>query len=215
MFSLSEDVWLSKLRDEITLPGLPHFSRSTIAGISVAIAGNVLISLALNCQKLAHRRLERERELQQTHTNGERSGRRSNGTKRNEQDDILELTEEGEENEPTLPGISLRQAPQSSEQGLATENQPLLPRTHSDGTTTRKTPFSRRMFPWSKQKSTSSPLHSLVPVDIVIIEPSGAAGRRSSRKKEDKEVNNGHESDYLKSKLWYTFFLCQKNESHA
>ena len=42
---------------------LPSLSRATVAGISVAICGNVLISLALNCQKLAHKRLEREREL--------------------------------------------------------------------------------------------------------------------------------------------------------
>ncbi|RPD80627.1 DUF803-domain-containing protein [Lentinus tigrinus ALCF2SS1-7] len=41
---------------------LPQISTATAAGISVAIAGNILISLALNCQKLAHRRLEHERE---------------------------------------------------------------------------------------------------------------------------------------------------------
>lgn len=40
--------------------GFPNLSRSTVAGISAAIAGNMLISLALNLQKLAHRRLERE-----------------------------------------------------------------------------------------------------------------------------------------------------------
>ncbi|KAF7800110.1 hypothetical protein EIP86_011355 [Pleurotus ostreatoroseus] len=47
---------------EPDLGRLPSLSRAEVAGISVAIAGNVLISLALNCQKLAHRRLERERE---------------------------------------------------------------------------------------------------------------------------------------------------------
>ena len=36
-------------------------STASFIGIVVAISGNVLISLALNCQKLAHRRLERER----------------------------------------------------------------------------------------------------------------------------------------------------------
>lgn len=35
---------------------------ASFIGIIVAISGNMLISLALNCQKLAHRRLERERE---------------------------------------------------------------------------------------------------------------------------------------------------------
>lgn len=42
----------------------PKINRATLAGITVAIAGNVLISLALNCQKLAHRRLEDEREAE-------------------------------------------------------------------------------------------------------------------------------------------------------
>ncbi|KDQ29156.1 hypothetical protein PLEOSDRAFT_1103189 [Pleurotus ostreatus PC15] len=37
---------------------LPKVSTATFIGITVAIAGNVLISLALNLQKLAHRRLE-------------------------------------------------------------------------------------------------------------------------------------------------------------
>ena len=39
---------------------------ASIIGIIVAISGNVIISLALNCQKLAHRRLEREREQKRT-----------------------------------------------------------------------------------------------------------------------------------------------------
>lgn len=36
-------------------------STASLIGIVVAISGNVLISLALNCQKLAHQRLEKER----------------------------------------------------------------------------------------------------------------------------------------------------------
>ena len=39
----------------------PTFDSATAAGIAVAVLGNVLISLALNLQKLAHRRLELER----------------------------------------------------------------------------------------------------------------------------------------------------------
>lgn len=41
--------------------GLPEISQETAAGIAVAIAGNILISLALNFQKLAHRRIDRYR----------------------------------------------------------------------------------------------------------------------------------------------------------
>ena len=39
---------------------LPHLTLQTAIGICVAIAGNILISLALNLQKLAHRRLDRK-----------------------------------------------------------------------------------------------------------------------------------------------------------
>lgn len=59
--STSTYLWSSILQyfgdgesDEVT--------NASIIGIVVAISGNVVISLALNCQKLAHRRLERERE---------------------------------------------------------------------------------------------------------------------------------------------------------
>jgi hypothetical protein len=34
--------------------------RSSLIGVAISLAGNVLISLALNCQKLAHVRLEKE-----------------------------------------------------------------------------------------------------------------------------------------------------------
>ena len=61
------------------IPSLPHISRATFAGIVVAISGNVVISFALNCQKLAHKRLELQRaaegdELQSQSTSGETGG---------------------------------------------------------------------------------------------------------------------------------------------
>lgn len=42
---------------------VPSVSTASIIGVSVAILGNVLISLALNCQKLAHKRLDAEKVL--------------------------------------------------------------------------------------------------------------------------------------------------------
>ncbi|KZT72697.1 hypothetical protein DAEQUDRAFT_596240 [Daedalea quercina L-15889] len=58
------------------MPSLPQITRATAAGIIVAISGNMVISLALNCQKLAHKRLEEARaaegdELQSQATSGE------------------------------------------------------------------------------------------------------------------------------------------------
>src|SRR5258707_14618979 len=44
---------------------LPDDSKTaSFIGITVAICGNVVISLALNCQKLAHRRLDEQRQQQ-------------------------------------------------------------------------------------------------------------------------------------------------------
>src|SRR5258706_12012582 len=45
-----------------SLPDNPQ--TQSFIGIVVAISGNVLISLALNCQKLAHRRLDEQRQQQ-------------------------------------------------------------------------------------------------------------------------------------------------------
>jgi len=40
------------------LDDLPKLTVRTLVGIIIAVTGNVLISLALNLQKLAHRRME-------------------------------------------------------------------------------------------------------------------------------------------------------------
>ena len=62
--------------------------RSTLIGVAISLAGNILISLALNCQKLAHVRLEQEgdngdeesqRLLQPARANGETAGSYGSG----------------------------------------------------------------------------------------------------------------------------------------
>ena len=55
------------------------FISASFIGIIIAISGNILISLALNCQKLAHQRLERKREEQRKAHRATSSGRRING----------------------------------------------------------------------------------------------------------------------------------------
>lgn len=84
--------------------GFPNLSGSTVAGISAAIAGNVLISLALNLQKLAHRRLEREWEGRNPWT-GEHGGN-GNGREREGSGDGDEG--EGEEGHEGSEGSSVR-----------------------------------------------------------------------------------------------------------
>lgn len=126
-----------------TIPGdiykieFPQLNRATLAGITVAIAGNVLISLALNCQKLAHIRLEDEREAKRAEAD------KHNASNYNIHHDVFSDTEEDRncDNFPTPvelrsslhrnQGIENSPRPDSIESvipGIALlETQPLLP----------------------------------------------------------------------------------------
>lgn len=46
---------------------LPKLNLRTAIGILIAVTGNILISLALNLQKLAHRRMEEAKIASKTH----------------------------------------------------------------------------------------------------------------------------------------------------
>lgn len=52
--------------------------RSSLIGVAISLSGNVLISLALNCQKLAHIRLQQEQEQQRGQVQ-KRGGQSSHG----------------------------------------------------------------------------------------------------------------------------------------
>ncbi|GJE84939.1 magnesium transporter NIPA-domain-containing protein [Phanerochaete sordida] len=161
--------------------GLPHFDPATIAGISVAIVGNVLISFALNCQKLAHRRLELQRELEDDTT-----------------------VEEDADGQPYPPGDSVPLEPTRD------ESEPLLPRTRTmyNGESPRPAKrsqwYSRLAF-WQRRDAWDDTQSGdiAVPVDVVTARPKSPPREDSGR-----SVKSGHtnESDYLKSKLWWTGF---------
>jgi len=88
-----------------------------VIGATVAICGNILISLALNCQKLAHRRLDREKALKILE--------RELATRRNSPG----LDDNAEE------GGSQTTAKLTAQTGLGTgaiETAPLLQHSHSD-----------------------------------------------------------------------------------
>jgi len=57
LVDLAEDTtdWIHALRG---VDDLPQMTTRTFIGILVAVTGNILISLALNLQKLAHKRVE-------------------------------------------------------------------------------------------------------------------------------------------------------------
>ncbi|KAH9947323.1 DUF803-domain-containing protein, partial [Amylocystis lapponica] len=217
----------------IEFPDLPRISRATFAGILIAISGNVLISLALNCQKLAHQRLEREREVQAqelsnqapghaTHTDAADAIRTSGASSGIDMEDTFGDEESGvplkspastpvavSESEPLLRPDD--RAPAAS-YGASEGRPPLLP-------PKRRTFFSR--FAFRKRDRSERPFrdadtshlaitHALVPVDVVTVLPESLANGDESRpgaNAEDKEHYDGNESDYLKSKLWWLGFL--------
>ncbi|EJD01208.1 DUF803-domain-containing protein [Fomitiporia mediterranea MF3/22] len=100
---------------------------ASFIGIIVAISGNVLIALALNCQKLAHRRLERERRAHALNGIGSQQslGGRGNGfTDRRPRantrmvSDIVEVnTDEEDDDERTrVDGSSQHHSPNSDDE---------------------------------------------------------------------------------------------------
>ncbi|KAJ3558943.1 hypothetical protein NM688_g633 [Phlebia brevispora] len=222
--SESAAAWRSAVIDGVYQPDLgrlPNLSRATVAGISVAIAGNVLISFALNCQKLAHKRLERDRasdkeQEQEPYKNG------TNGEPR------IDEEEEGAR-EPTFaedgayPGAAVATM-------TLVETQPLLPNRNPDTPAqdygsgspqehrrvASSPSFFARLSPWRKRAESMSRVHveaahSLVPVDVVTAHPGRSRGEYrdsdDSKVQENPEDLTGNESDYLKSKLWWLGFL--------
>ncbi|KAI1789015.1 magnesium transporter NIPA-domain-containing protein [Ganoderma leucocontextum] len=179
------------------LPGgidLPRISTSTAAGIGAAIAGNVLISLALNCQKLAHRRLQREREASDTPQPLRPTS--SNGR----------IVDGPSSNDTTSSHTPLHTV-------AVLETEPLLPqRIRAE---TDSTPPGRRWF-FFRRKSFHSrasnadrthlaSTHALMPVEITQVPFEDTRQHGSGEQK--PKTQGAAESDYLRSKLWWFGFL--------
>ena len=111
---------------------LPELDKHTVIGVSVAIAGNVLISLALNLQKLAHRRRDlaaAQAEGQKPQQDGADITRLPNPLER-----VQELSyEDGEEGWPDAAEGELDIFRSPRLEALQPESEPLLPRVSSHG----------------------------------------------------------------------------------
>ena len=185
---------------------LPALDKRTVIGVSVAIAGNVFISLALNLQKLSHRR----RDLAAAQTEGQKS--------RQDRDDaprlpnppmerVRELSyEDMEDGWPDVVEGELDTIRNPRLEPLQTESEPLLPRVSSRGSTggtAAKKPGSLlRLFlpgrpPHPSRQSPTTPTRRQVPARPPPMSRGNSAGTTSS-----SVVSNGNETDYLKSKLW-------------
>ncbi|KAF8826578.1 hypothetical protein HHX47_DHR5000052 [Lentinula edodes] len=190
---------------------LPELTTGTVIGISVAVAGNVLISLALNLQKLAHKRLDAEKNSSFDGSNG----KHKSPTERR----AVSTVDEGEEGRESFVDEPVDHIVESN-YGGESEGESLLPfprtqqfsgeyGTLESPARSMKNKLLSRIFP---AKSRSKPRPIVLPVDIVY--PSRTQNKSrptivedSIVSKDDADVKTGNESDYLKSKLWWSGFL--------
>lgn len=206
MYTTPAEGWSAAARAADDIFGLPELDHATVAGIAVAISGNVLISFALNCQKLAHRRLELEREHASEQARNGVKPRTTPPAPVEEEDEDGEVTPTeqrpygvhhlSEENMGVPPAMAVL------------ETRPLLDSSSEvaryDSSDSPK--WTSRLSPWRKRvgklareadRAHLGSSHSLVPVDVVSVRP----GRRDKGDSSRSDVQ-GNESDYLKSKLW-------------
>ncbi|KAF9247146.1 magnesium transporter NIPA-domain-containing protein [Melanogaster broomeanus] len=208
---------------------LPHLTLHTVIGITVAIAGNVLISLALNLQKLAHSRLDRERDKLRQERESRTLERNTNSrrvahlaTAANTGGSQLATQESLQlETQPLIPHRSSSLPPTNS-YGLAHSGTPAASedtRSQKSSYTTRsrqrqyKQGLASRFLPLglslgsntsdSSRTNGHRPGITTIPVDDV---SSGRDGRAGKYPPEEWD-EDGNESDYLRSKLWWSGFI--------
>ena len=186
---------------------LPELDNRTVIGVSVAIAGNVLISLALNLQKLAHRR----RDLAAAQAEGQKPQHDSADITRlpNPLERVRELSyEDREEGWPDVVEGELDTIRSPRLEALQSESEPLLPRVSSHGSTGRITTKKRaslfRLFFPAKppHPGRQPPTMPTTPRRRASARPPPMSRANSATTTSSSVVSNGNETDYLKSKLW-------------
>lgn len=210
---------------------LPHLTPQAIIGISVSIAGNVLISLALNLQKLAHLRLELARDsLSDTERESRQPECDLNARHVTRSDTAARLgpaehaLEDGEhiETQPLIPHRSSGQ-PSTSTYGLSqyTVPVPMDARSRKSSSSSRPTRHPRKPSFASKflppplkfGVGPSDPFNSRVdrsgrsalPVEDVFTQGPTRIKPQGKGKISSQNTDmkeDRKESDYLRSKLW-------------
>ncbi|KAG0705505.1 magnesium transporter NIPA-domain-containing protein [Suillus ampliporus] len=209
---------------------LPHLTLQTVIGITVAIAGNVLISLALNLQKLAHLRLEKEqrqaRMERELHVSSDVLRSRSPHDHR-PSDDPSACSRESE-TQPLIQGTSTSRARArygtSASAGTRRDDSRSRKSTSSargrrPGQPQRKPSFASRFLPLrlnlhggvnDECGNVSHTQETLaIPVDVIPAEHVLGLNGNRMREPSSPEVweEEGKESDYLRSKIWWSGFI--------
>ncbi|PVF94040.1 DUF803-domain-containing protein [Serendipita vermifera] len=155
----------------------------TSIGIAIAISGNILISLALNIQKVAHKHLHEARSATNTPGNVTTGSTTPNG----------------------LPLSRTASITPISSQHDFLESRPLLPRTASSPVAPQGygAVKSKKLFNIPRIFKRSSQAHA------PITSPRSANGELEYEHDDTDELDEGKatESDYLRSKLWWFGFL--------
>ncbi|KAK0468054.1 magnesium transporter NIPA-domain-containing protein [Desarmillaria tabescens] len=187
-------------------PGQLYINTPTVIGISVAIAGNVLISLALNVQKLAHKRLDAEK-LSSLNNFGKDGAAKpqddghSSGPSLNERDEDQEAE-----------AVGVVRPDDESDIFRYPETVPLMSpngQTNYGSSPSPRKPHKRSFAEFlSRPRFGRRPKVPMVeiPVDVVV---EGNASPQQNKFNENgrAEELEQNEGDYLKSKLWWSGFL--------
>ncbi|KJA29659.1 hypothetical protein HYPSUDRAFT_31621 [Hypholoma sublateritium FD-334 SS-4] len=180
---------------------LPQVTTRTFIGIVVAVSGNVLISLALNLQKLAHKRVKERKE----DANQDERPSTSDSTLHECEEDDAQPEGYSEDDIFTSPRTQV----EGELQPLVLRPEPMVRDYGTDAplSETLKPTVSSRFNPFRRRRETP-PTKYLIPVDI-LTQDAALHGLPTRTKPKDNGIDAvaENEGDYLKSKLWWIGFL--------
>ncbi|KAJ6516066.1 magnesium transporter NIPA-domain-containing protein [Mycena sanguinolenta] len=181
---------------------LPELNTATVIGITVAISGNILISLALNLQKLAHKRVEAKK-LERRKAAAPNGSLHSNGI--SESEEYSEGENRPPEDVPLAPPFVLR-----VDYGSTSRPDSSTSLNEHEMSVSPKKTLLASLFRSKRSRAPSgiaSERTSLIPVDVMTEEEINDS-QRSARNSEDEpsQFDDWNEGDYLKTKLWWVGF---------
>ncbi|PWN87102.1 DUF803-domain-containing protein [Acaromyces ingoldii] len=185
-------------------------SRSSLIGVAISLGGNILISLALNCQKLAHLRLQEQGQAEaQTH----------DGAKSGDEDENEDEVEQS--HRPALTSSSSSEADDETSRLLKSPSKKSAYDSLSSSSSSVSTKRNRSRsgsltngghgrYP-SKAKHSKRPSHTSQ--SQAVIENGGELGRDEEgddeegegeeREEEEEGETPGPTAKFLRSKLWW------------
>ncbi|KAF5333466.1 hypothetical protein D9611_002306 [Ephemerocybe angulata] len=224
MAQLVQPVWSALLQAPITLKdtlpqlseqlqGLPAISTQTFVGIVVAISGNVLISFALNLQKLAHKRTEQKRRLQAQetlkqdghldHVVPEEPHEEEQQAFEHEREQVHDRADAVNEAQAETLSLIVHPVVQVRDYGAASPGSDRDASRGPEGPGLKRRSIISRLIPFKSRKKQAFP--------IEIVTEQAVLHGLSHNTKQDKSVDDAsvdhNEGDYLKSKIWWLGFL--------